>query len=61
MHRHRFLTGPSLCAVTVAMILATAAAAAGDPASGRTKAKQCVNCHGLDGVSRLPDAPHLSG
>ncbi len=37
------------------------AAAAGDAAAGKTKAKACVTCHGLDGVSRLPDAPNLSG
>ncbi len=38
-----------------------AAAIAGDAAAGKTKAKACVTCHGLDGVSRLPDAPNLSG
>jgi cytochrome c553 len=35
--------------------------AAGDPKAGRKKALECQTCHGLDGVSKLPEAPHLSG
>ncbi len=30
-------------------------------AAGRRKALQCQACHGLDGLSKLPDAPHLAG
>lgn len=37
------------------------AAAAGDVKSGRQKAVQCQACHGLDGQSKLPDAPNLAG
>lgn len=37
------------------------AAAAGDPAVGRQKAAACRTCHGLDGLSRQPDAPHIAG
>jgi cytochrome c553 len=36
-------------------------AAAGDVAAGRQKAVQCQACHGLDGLSKLPDAPHIAG
>ena len=36
-------------------------AAAGDVAAGRRKALACQACHGLDGLSKLPDAPHLAG
>jgi len=36
-------------------------ASAGDVAAGRRKALQCQTCHGLDGLAKLPDAPHLSG
>jgi cytochrome c553 len=36
-------------------------ASAGDAAAGRRKALQCQTCHGLDGLSKLPDAPHLTG
>src|SRR5262245_3289646 len=35
--------------------------AAGDVAAGRRKALQCQTCHGLDGLSKLPEAPHLAG
>jgi cytochrome c553 len=35
--------------------------AAGDPVAGRRKALQCQTCHGLDGLSKLPEAPHLAG
>jgi cytochrome c553 len=34
---------------------------AGDAAAGRQKALQCQTCHGLDGLSKLPEAPHLAG
>ena len=45
-----------------ALLLATAApAGAGDIADGRRKALACQACHGLDGLSKLPDAPHLAG
>jgi len=32
-----------------------------DPAAGGRKAIACQACHGMDGISRLPDAPHLAG
>ncbi len=35
--------------------------AAQDIAAGRRKAVACQNCHGMDGIARLPDAPHLAG
>jgi len=35
--------------------------AAGDVASGRQKALQCQTCHGLDGMGKIPEAPHLAG
>lgn len=35
--------------------------AADDPAAGQHKAIQCQTCHGLDGLSKLPEAPHLAG
>jgi cytochrome c553 len=37
------------------------APAAGDAAAGKEKAAMCAVCHGLDGVSKNPDAPNLSG
>ena len=47
--------------VTTTLVLVPALAHAGNPAVGRQKAKQCQACHGLDGVSRLAEAPNLSG
>src|SRR6202140_5635081 len=35
--------------------------AAGDIKSGRTKAPMCQACHGLDGLSKVPDAPNIAG
>ena len=36
-------------------------AQAGDPALGRQKAKMCQTCHGIDGLARIPSAPHIAG
>ena len=37
------------------------AAAAGDVAAGKKKAGVCATCHGMDGMSKLPEAPNLAG
>jgi len=34
---------------------------AGDAAAGRQKARQCQTCHGIDGIARIPIAPHIAG
>jgi cytochrome c553 len=49
--------------LTACVILSLAAtwSAAADVAAGRRKALQCQTCHGLDGLSKLPEAPHLAG
>lgn len=44
-----------------ALFLAAAPSFAGDAAAGKMKAKKCRNCHGLDGVARIPIAPHIAG
>jgi cytochrome c553 len=41
--------------------LPAAAEVAGDPAAGKTLAGQCRTCHGLDGIARIPIAPHIAG
>jgi cytochrome c553 len=41
--------------------LCPAAQAAGDATAGRRKAVQCQTCHGLDGLSKIPEAPNLAG
>lgn len=49
--------------LTAALMLGniSTASAAGNLAAGRQKALQCQTCHGLDGLSKLPEAPHLAG
>ena len=45
-----------------ALLLAiTNAVAAGDPVAGRKAAAKCQACHGVDGQSKNPEAPHISG
>lgn len=46
------------CAVLIAL---AGPALAGDAKAGRQKALQCQACHGLDGQSKLPEAPNLAG
>jgi cytochrome c553 len=43
------------------LALASATAAAGDRAAGRARAEACVQCHGTNGISVLPNAPNLAG
>ncbi len=38
-----------------------AAKAAGDAEVGREKAVQCAVCHGIDGLAKRPDVPHIGG
>jgi cytochrome c553 len=37
------------------------AGAAGDNIAGRTKARQCTACHGLNGLARMPNVPNIAG
>lgn len=34
---------------------------ASDLDAGRKKARQCSTCHGIDGIAKIPIAPHLAG
>ena len=45
------------------ILAASAASAQGSAVGGATKIKSlgCINCHGRDGVSKLPEAPNLAG
>lgn len=43
-------------------VLSAGALHAADPVVGRTKANAaCAVCHGPNGVSMMPNAPHLAG
>ena len=57
-HRRR---AALLLALAILPLAANAGTAAGDVAAGRRKALACQTCHGLDGLSKLPEAPHLAG
>jgi cytochrome c553 len=48
-------------AVGVGVVAAADRAAAEDAAAGRQKALQCQACHGLDGLAKIPGAPHIGG
>jgi cytochrome c553 len=50
----------AICGAAVAAI-SHAAFADGDIKAGRAKAAQCAACHGIDGMSKLPEAPNLAG
>ena len=43
------------------LAIGVAPALAADPAAGRAKAMACQACHGLDGLSKVPDAPNIAG
>ena len=45
----------------LAVALAPLAAQAGDAALGKKRATACQTCHGMDGLSKLPEAPNLAG
>lgn len=50
-----------LLAACAALALAGTAFAA-DPVAGKKKvAGTCAVCHGLNGIAKLPEAPHLAG
>jgi cytochrome c553 len=54
----------TVLAVALSLISALAVRdgrAAGDIAAGRQKALMCQTCHGLDGKSKIPEAPSLAG
>jgi len=48
--------------VPVCVLVATSGVSqAGDVKAGRAKAMMCQACHGLDGLSKTPDAPNIAG
>jgi cytochrome c553 len=47
---------------SVCLLVASASVCiAGDVKAGRAKALMCQACHGLDGLSKTPDAPNIAG
>jgi cytochrome c553 len=45
----------------VLLLVTSGGAAAADVKAGRAKAVMCQACHGLDGMSKVPDAPNIAG
>ena len=54
---------PLLTALAAAAAIAVtlSAASANDPQAGRKKAAACKTCHGIDGIAKIPIAPHIAG
>ena len=48
-------------AALIAAVVGAATAFAADPAAGKKVAQAtCAVCHGVDGIAKNPDAPHLA-
>ena len=56
-----FSSQGAFAALVAACLASSGANAAGDPVAGKKKALQCQTCHGMDGLSKLPEAPNLAG
>lgn len=56
----RWLAG-AVVALAIALPAAVIPARAADSVAGARKAQACVACHGSDGLSTQPNAPHLAG
>lgn len=48
-------------AVGLTLALFPPSALGGDAQLGRQKAKMCQTCHGIDGLAKIPSAPHIAG
>jgi cytochrome c553 len=52
----------SLFAAAALIVVMRPAAVLADPATGKSMAKaKCQVCHGIDGIAKIPIAPHLAG
>lgn len=58
--RPRAAAAPLAAAVLAVLSGVVNDVAAQDVAAGRRKAVACQACHGMDGIAKLPDAPHLA-
>lgn len=50
-----------IAAVSAALCIPALPGEAADAVAGRKKARQCQTCHGIDGIARIPIAPHIAG
>lgn len=56
----RTFPAPAVLGILACSLMAPSAEAA-DAAAGRRKITACQACHGLDGLSKNPEAPNLAG
>jgi cytochrome c553 len=54
---------PVVCLFTSVCVLVASGSvcSAGNVKAGRAKALMCQACHGVDGLSKVPDAPNIAG
>jgi cytochrome c553 len=50
-----------LCISTAVSLMLSTPSIAADAKAGRLLASQCQVCHGIDGIAKIPVAPHLAG
>lgn len=53
--------GVAVALAAASLLAGLPARAGGDAAAGRKRAAACQTCHGLDGLSKMPEAPNLAG
>ncbi len=51
----------AIAASTLLLLSSSSSFAAGSVSAGRQKALQCQACHGMDGLSKMPEAPNIAG
>ena len=56
-HGHLFVA----LAASAAIVAGASTTLASDPKAGRKKAAACQTCHGIDGIAKIPIAPHIAG
>jgi len=59
-HPRTALLAAHLFALICLLVASGSVCSAGDVKAGRTKALMCQACHGLDGLSKTPDAPSIA-
>ena len=60
-HSRASLLAAHLSASIFLVVASSDACHAGDVKAGRMKAQMCQACHGMDGLSKTPDAPNIAG
>jgi len=50
-----------LAVIGALSVMSQPASAGGDRTKGKTKARLCQACHGIDGVGKNPTVPHIAG